>query len=147
MLGVGPSGSTGELVVSSLGEGGPKGGGHIGEDILRARLSRQVLTMTDTILKNGTIMQKNIARVIRRVVIKEKGSLLLGAVSTESTRKMEGPQSVNSTFSESCMLEGLVLAWLTSALMPSAPRLSAPSIATYFAPPLIVFETFSLIDP
>ena len=84
MLGVGPSWSTGELVVSTLGEGAPKGGGHIGEDIFRARLSRQVLIMTENILQNGTIIQKKIARVIRSVVIKEKGSLLLGAVSTES---------------------------------------------------------------
>ena len=134
-------------MVSSLREGGPKGGGHIGEDILRARLSRQCLIMTDIILKNGTMMQKNNARVIRRHVIMERGSFVLGAVSTESTRKMDGPQSVNSTFSESCMLEGLLLAWFTNALMPSAPRLSAPPIATYLAPPLIVFETFSLIDP
>ena len=77
----------------SLGEGGPKGGGHTGEEIFRARLSRQVLIMTEIILQKGTIMQKKMARVIRSVVIKEKGSLLLGAVSTESTRKMDGPQS------------------------------------------------------
>ena len=92
MLSGGLSRSTGGL-VSSLGEGGPKGGGHIGEDIFKARLSRQVLIMTETILQKGTIIQKKIARVIRSVVIKEKGSLLLGAVSTESMRKMDGPQS------------------------------------------------------
>ena len=68
----------------SLGTGWPKGGGHTGEDIFRARLSRQVLIITENILQNGTIIQKKIARVIRSVVIKEKGSLLLGAVSTES---------------------------------------------------------------
>ena len=77
----------------SLGEGGPKGGGHTGEDIFRARLSRQVLIITENILQNGTIIQKKIARVTRSVVIREKGSLLLGAVSTESYRKSAGPQS------------------------------------------------------
>ena len=77
----------------SLGKGGPKGGGHTGEEIFRARLSRQVLIMTEIILQKGTIMQKKMARVIRSVVIREKGSLLLGAVSTESTRKIDGPQS------------------------------------------------------
>ena len=77
----------------SLGEGGPKGGGHIGEEIFRARLSRQVLIITEIILQKGTIMQKKMAKVIRSVVIREKGNLDLGAVSTESTRKIDGPQS------------------------------------------------------
>ena len=146
MLSGGPSGSSGELVVSSWTVGGPKGGGHIGEEIFRARLSLQWRIRTDIILKNGRHMQKNMPRVISRQVIIERGSFDLGAVSTESTLKILGPQSWNSTFSLSCMLEGL-LAWFTMALIPSAPRESAPPIAIYLPAPFIVFETFSLIDP
>ena len=148
MLSGGPSGSSGELVVLSWMVGGPKGGGHIGEEIFRARLSLQWRTRVDTILKNGRHTQKNMPRVIRRQVIKERGSLDLGAVSTESTLKILGPQSWNSTFSLSCMLEGEgLLAWFTRALIPSAPRESAPPIAIYLPAPLIVFDIFSLIDP
>ena len=98
------------------------------------------------ILKNGMQIQKNIPRVISKQVIIERGSFDLGAVSTESTLKMLGPQSVNSTFSLSCMLEGL-LAWFTRVLMSSALRLSAPPIAMYFPAPFIIFETLSLIEP
>ena len=130
----------------SLGEGGPKGGGHIGEGILRARLIRQVLIITEIILQKGTIMQKKKANVRRSVVIREKGNLDLGAVSTESKRKTDGPQSWNSTFSESTILVGLSLAWWTRALIPSAPRDSAPPIAIYLRPPLVAFRIFSLFE-
>ena len=98
------------------------------------------------ILMNGRQRQRHTAREISNQVIIERGSFDLGAASTESTLKMLGPKSVNSTCSLSCML-GELPACLTRAETPSAPRLSAPPTAMYFPAPFIAFEAFSLIEP
>ena len=97
------------------------------------------------ILMKGRQRQRHTAREISKQVIIEGGSFDLGAVSTESTLKMLGPQSVNSTFSLSCML-GELSACLTRAETPSAPRLSAPPTATYFPAPFIAFIALALIE-
>ena len=84
---------------------------------------------------NGRQRQRHTPRTIGIQVIML--TFDLGAVSTESTLNRLGPQSVNSIFSESCMF-GEPSACLTRAETPSAPRLRAPPIATYFLAPFIV---------
>ena len=96
------------------------------------------------ILRNGRQRHRHTARQMSNIVIIEIFDL--GAASTESTLKTLGPQSVNSTCSLSCIF-GELLALLTRAETPSAPRLRAPPTAIYFPVPLSTFEALYLMEP